>query len=168
MSDAETQQSTLPDPTAEGENIQHTVPERAEVATMAAVGGAQENLGPPPRRGPGRPPKASAPPAMSPGEATAKRILAEAEARDTGLKADKPLPPEELKEDWQEALVAKSAKPDAEPELAGLYRVIHGELHFGNVNGEPKIAMLGTKIKLTAEDAKMFLERRCVKWLAAV
>ena len=77
---------------------------------------------------------------------------------------------EELVEDWQEA-AALEAKPPPDPELAGIYRVTHGELHFGNVfdkDGKPlgqKIVRSGYRVKLSAVDAQAFLEQRCVQFL---
>lgn len=57
-------------------------------------------------------------------------------------------------ETWQ--LDAKTnAKPPADPSLAGLYEITHGTLYFG----EHKQVHAGRRVRLSAEDAQMVVER---------
>lgn len=64
-------------------------------------------------------------------------------------------------EDWQEDFVPDEEQID--PSLAGLYKVTHGTLYFA----ENKSAATGRKVRLTARDAKMFLEQGLVERVSA-
>jgi hypothetical protein len=106
---------------------------------------------------------------MTPGQIAAAKVAAEAEAKRAGTQPEPAAPPpdDELKEDWQED--ATLPKPTADQALAGLYRVTHGNLWIGpnRIARGPRlvdgIKQPGRKVRLSAEDANMFLEQGLVE-----
>lgn len=98
----------------------------------------------------------------SPGQIAAEAIALEAKARLLGKEPEEAAPIEEsLEETWHlDALANVREAPAAE--LAGLYRVTHGTLFLSAT----KTACKGRNIRLTALDARHFLEQGLVERLA--
>ena len=92
------------------------------------------------------------PQVKSPGQIAAEALENEAAARRLGLKAEPKVEQKELVEDWMED--AEKARPAAPPELAGLYRVTHGNLWFSPT----KVARAGRIVRLEPENARAFIE----------
>ena len=69
--------------------------------------------------------------------------------------------PEADAEDWQQDMLKKADEP-ADPKLAGMYRVKHGELFFS----ADKVVKTGRRVKLSAHEARHFLEIDAVERVA--
>lgn len=100
-----------------------------------------------------------APPAKVKSEKQLKadQLLLDARAKRLGVDASTLVMDETPVEDWEEDL--KVAKVAADPDLAGLYRIVHGNIFFES----GKIARTGRKVRLTAEDARQFLAMEFVQ-----
>jgi hypothetical protein len=107
--------------------------------------------------------------AFTPGQVAAAEIERAAAAQREGKPLPEPIENDELVEDWQNDLA--TAAPAADPALAGLYRVKHGNLFLGPgklVRGPRERdgqKLPGRKVKLTASDARTFLEQGLVERL---
>ncbi len=107
--------------------------------------------------------------ALTAGQVAAAEIQRAAKAQRAGLEEPEPIENDELEEDWQ--LDSAQPGPAAPPELAGLYRVKHGNLFLGPdkiVRGPRERdgqKLPGRKVKLSATDAKIFLEQDLVERL---
>lgn len=102
--------------------------------------------------------KVAAPPKVkSEKQLKADQMLLEARAKRLGVDASTLVMDETPVEDWEEDL--KAVKAPADPDLAGLYRVVHGNIFFES----GKIARTGRKVRLSAEDARQFLEMEFIQ-----
>jgi hypothetical protein len=107
--------------------------------------------------------------AMTPGQLAAAEVERTARAKREGVEEPVAVENEELVEDWQNDEIV--AKPKIDPALAGLYRVIHGNLWLGpkKIVRGPRIVdgvkQPGRKVRLSAEDAHLFLEQGLIERL---
>jgi hypothetical protein len=143
----------------------------ADAAAILADGKASSTPSRRSRRAPA-PPVLAVAPTQEPGKlkAEAKLRAAEQKRREAiGLApAEEKAPdPESLVETWDAPQMSRAA---VDPDLAGLYKVIHGAVFFhapGTSSERGKLAPPGATILLSAEDADMLLDREMVKWVAA-
>ena len=95
----------------------------------------------------------------SPGQIAFERLARQVKARIAG-KPVKDLPdPDEAEpvENWQLDSEPQRRVPDQS--LAGLYRIIHGNISMGG----GRYALTGRNVRLAAVDAEMFIERQLVE-----
>ena len=118
---------------------------------------------------PAKAPKASAPAAKadgapklkavepkSAGQSAADELALRVRAERRGVSPEQLVIEEDASEDWMEDVAA--SRPPAPAALAGVYRVTHGALWFG----PEKVVRTGRKVRLNAEDARMFIEQELV------
>lgn len=106
---------------------------------------------------------------LTPGQIAAAEVERAARALREGKEIEKVLIDDALEEDWQND--TPKARPKADDALAGLYRVKHGNLFLAHdkiVRGPREIDGVkqpGRKVKLSADDARLYLEQGLVERL---
>lgn len=106
---------------------------------------------------------------LTAGQIAAIEVERAAKAQREGKEPEPFVADDAIEEDWQNDTA--KARPTADKELAGLYRVKHGNLWFGPskiVHGPREVDGVkqpGRKVCLTAEEARLFLEQGLVERL---